>query len=267
LLEHHLRVSLADSDHPPTIDASGGVGLRRTISSEIAEDAVMCTSLAHACDTPGMIGKEACRASYSEVLRLLPTLDEDTGWRPTGCAGWTVRDLLLHLLSDAQRAIVALHTPGEGPPDVDAVTYWSSWKPGTPGADAGRRGTRIMASAWSSVSPIAELYGETARAVLVAADERAGDDLVRTQGKTLTVDSLLSTLAVEATVHQLDLGLGEPTALGLAEVRRVLDGLLGEQAPIADDARYALVGTGRASPTEEEQATLGALTDRFPLFG
>ncbi len=227
----------------------------------------MCTSLTHACDTPRMIGKEACRAAYSEILDVLPAIDEDTGWLPTLCAGWTVRDLLLHLLSDAQRALVALHTPADGPADVDAISYWSSWQPGTPGADAGRRGTRIMASAWSSVAPIADLYGETARAVLVAADERPGGELVHTQGKVLSVDSLLSTLAVEATIHQLDLGLGQPAALGLAEVRRVLDGLLGAVAPFEDDVRYALVGTGRAPLMAAEREALGRLASRFPLFG
>ncbi len=124
-----------------------------------------------------------------------------------------------------------------------------------------------MASAWSSVSPIAELYAETLRAVLVAAAERRGDEVVRTQGTALTVESLLSTLAVEATIHQLDLGLGEPTALGLAEVRRTLDGLLGTPAAIPDDARYALVGTGRAPLADDERAALGPLADRLPLFG
>jgi uncharacterized protein (TIGR03083 family) len=214
-----------------------------------------------------MSAHDAFRAAYAELLELLPGVDEATGWRPTGCAGWTVRDLILHLLTDAQRALVALHTPAEGPADVDAVSYWSSWKPGTPGADAGRRGTRIMASAWSGVSPIAELYAETMQAVLVAADERAPDEIVRTQGKTLTVDSLLSTLAVEATIHQLDLELGEPAPLGLAEVRHALDGLLGQPGPIDDDARYALVGTGRSPLTDSERQALGGLVDRLPLFG
>lgn len=214
-----------------------------------------------------MKGTDALRAAYAQLLDLLPTVDDDTGWRPTLCAGWTVRDLLFHLLTDAQRALVALHTPADGPADVDGVSYWASWTPGTPGADAGRRGTRIIASAWSSVMPIAELYAETLHAVLRAVDERAGDDSVQTQGKNLTVDSLVSTLAVEATIHQLDLGLGEPAPLGLAEVRRVLDGLLGEPGNIADDVRYALVGTGRAPLTDGERAALGPMADRFPLFG
>jgi hypothetical protein len=90
---------------------------------------------------------------------------------------------------------------------------------------------------------------------------------VTTQGKVMTVDTLRSTLTVEATVHQLDLGLGPATTEGLAEVRLVLDALLGEPARIPDDVRYALVGTGRERLTVEESALLGPGADRLPLFG
>lgn len=206
-------------------------------------------------------------SAYRALLDAVSDLDDDAGWRNTRCTGWTVRDLVHHLLSDAQRGLVALHTPAGGPADVDAVTYWRAWQPDAPGAAAGRRGTRIMASAWTSVRPIAGLYAETATALLVAAAERPSGDLVATQGHTLTVDDLLSTLAVEATVHQLDLGLGEPSAAGLSEVRRVLDGLLGRTLPIADAIRYVLIGTGREQPTAGELDLLGPDADRLPLFG
>ena len=123
---------------------------------------------------------------------------------------------------------------------------------------AGLRGIRIMASAWSSVTSIAELYTETALAVLTAARGRDGAELPATHGHPITLDDLLGTLAVEATVHQLDLGLGTPLPAGLREVRGVLDGLLGRPAPIADDIRYALVGTGREPLDDAEPALLGA---------
>lgn len=124
-----------------------------------------------------------------------------------------------------------------------------------------------MASVWSSVRPIAALYAETASAVLVAGRERSGDELVATQGHVLTVDALLSTLAVEATIHQLDMRSGQPSEAGLAETCRVLDGLLGEPAPIHDPVRYVLVGTGREAPTTEEGSVFGTDIDRLPLLG
>ena len=63
---------------------------------------------------------------------MIEPLDDATGWQPTRCAGWTVRDLVYHLVGDAQRALVAVHTPTAAEADVDAVTYWANWKPGTP---------------------------------------------------------------------------------------------------------------------------------------
>ncbi|HEV7206435.1 MAG TPA: maleylpyruvate isomerase N-terminal domain-containing protein [Jatrophihabitans sp.] len=214
---------------------------------------------------------ELLAAAYRPLLAFVETVDETQGWTPTRLPGWTVRDLIFHLTSDGQRALVALSTPAEGPADTDAVSYWSAWQPGTPGAQSGLRGTRIMASAWSSVRGPAEQYLETARAVLVAAGRADPDTVVCTQGHALTVDALLRTLAVEAAIHHLDLepALPEPPAPAvLDEVRRTLDALLGEPAPAHWDAvRYARVGTGRAALTDDERAAVGSRADRFPLFG
>ncbi len=206
-------------------------------------------------------------ASYGALLPLVTALDDESGWASTRCRAWTARDVVYHLLGDAQRALVALHTPASGDVDVDKVTYWRNWQPETLAADAGRRYTRIMASAWSQVGPLAELYAETARAVLVAARERSAADVIATQGHVLTVGDLLSTLAVEATVHHLDLAAGVPSRPGLEEVRRVLDGLLGRPSPVTDDIRYILIATGREAPSEEERNLLEGDSKRLPLFG
>jgi hypothetical protein len=121
-----------------------------------------------------------------------------------------------------------------------------------------------MASAWSRVGPLVDLYVETARAVLVASRERSGADLVVTQGHVLTAADLCSTLAVEATVHHLDLGLSEPSGQGLGEARRTLDELLGRPTEIVSDTRYIQVGTGRETPNSEERALLGTDDGRWP---
>lgn len=210
-------------------------------------------------------------SAYEPLIRFADRVDERQGWSATNLPGWTARDLLFHLAGDCQRALVALATPDDGAPDTDDVSYWSHWEPGTPGAQAGLRGTRIMASAWTSVRGPAGLYAETARAVLVAAARADLDSTVATQGHRLTVRALVSTLAVEAAVHHLDLEpvlRDRPADAVLAEVRRVLDGLLGSPAPLSwDDARYALVGTGRQELTDAERCELGERAGRFPLFG
>jgi hypothetical protein len=214
---------------------------------------------------------ELLRRAHRPLMELAAAADEVVGWTATRLPGWTVRDLLFHLATDCQRLLVALASPAEGPPDTDEVSYWSTWQPGTEGAEAGLRGTRLMASAWSSVRGPADLYVETAEALLRAARRADPASVVRTQNRTLSVASLLHTSAVEAAVHHLDLRpvLGDdPDPLTLRAVRAVLDGLAGRPAP-ADwpDVRYVLVGTGRAELTDDERTELGDLAERYPLFG
>ena len=210
-------------------------------------------------------------AAYSPLIAFADRVDEDEGWRATQLPGWTVRDLIWHLTADCQRALVALATPAAANPDTDEVSYWTEWQPGTAGAQAGLRGTRIMASAWTSVRGPAGLYAETARAVLYVAARAGLDQIVTTQGRVLRVGALLHTLAVEAAIHHLDLEPvlpDPPDATVLAEVRGVLDGLLGEHPALGwPDIHYARVGTGRLPLTADERAALGPLADRFPLFG
>lgn len=218
-----------------------------------------------------MADTQLLRAAYAPWLRLAEGLDEDTGWRPTRLPGWTVRDLMLHLSTDCQRALVALFTPAEGPADTDEVSYWRSWQPGTDGSNSGLRGTRIMASAWSTASGPADQFARTARALLVALERADADEVVGTQGHRLTVATLAHTLAVEATVHHLDLAEATaetPAPACLAEARRVIEELLGAPFP-RDwcDERCALLGTGRLRPTGAETAALGEVADHLPAFG
>lgn len=209
--------------------------------------------------------------AYRPIVDLATHVDESQGWTPSLLPGWTVRDLLLHLAFDCQRALVALATPSDQPPDTDEVSYWSDWVPGTENAQALLRGTRIMASAWTSVRGPAELFIETAHAVMTVAARTDPEAVVTTQGRNLTVDSLLGTLTVEAAVHHLDLEpvLPEPPAAHvLAEVRHTLDRLLGSKVDVQwSEVRYIRVGTGRATMDTRERATLGPLAHRFPLFG
>jgi hypothetical protein len=210
--------------------------------------------------------------AYRDLSAVLSSLTVEEGFEPTGCAGWTPVDLGFHLLSDARRALVALHTPVAGPADTDAVDYWTAWRPPEPGDDEELWSTRVAASVHGGLPGIAGRYAETSAAVLVAAGRATLSDVVGTQGRSLTVADLLSTLAVEAAVHHLDLVLrldrpgpaGEP----LAEVRRVLEGLLGSALPDRwDDVTAARRGTGREPLSAADRLQLGPGARRFPLFG
>ncbi|MFC9927759.1 maleylpyruvate isomerase N-terminal domain-containing protein [Streptomyces sp. NPDC127190] len=213
------------------------------------------------------------RAAYEALSAVVAELGDEESWLPTDCTGWAVRDLVFHCLGDAQRALVALHTPASGPADRDAVSYWQEWRPDGVGAANGRRWARVSASMFLDWGQLRGLFLETLAAAAGAADGVGPGRHVATQGHVLTAGDLLLTLAVEATVHHLDLTAALPLAPGpspegLAAVRATLDGLLGRPGlPEWSDRHYARVGTGRAALTEAERTALGAAADRFPLFG
>jgi hypothetical protein len=210
--------------------------------------------------------------AYRDLSAVLGDLTAEEGWQPTGCAGWTPVDLGFHLLSDARRALVALNTPADGPVDTTAVDYWKAWRPPAPDDEDELWSTRVAASVQGGLRAIQRRYAEAAPAVVVAAGRVEPSDLVRTQDAVLTVADLLSTLVVEAAVHHLDLVLHldrpGPAAAPLAEVRRILEGLLGAPLPDGwDDVTAARRGTGREPLTDDDRAGLGPRAAAFPLFG
>ena len=217
--------------------------------------------------------RELLRTAYGDVAgALLAVAMAGDEWAPSGCRGWAVADLGYHLLGDARRALLALSTPTDAPADTDAVRYWRSWQPPEPGDDEGLRRTRAMSSVGILFADLVQAYADTTSAVLVSAGRVELGDRVATQGHVLTVADLLSTLTVEAAVHHLDLvaHLDRPGPAGepLAEVRRVLEGLLGQLLPSGwDDVTAARRGTGREALTAADRTGLGAAAESFPLFG
>jgi hypothetical protein len=216
---------------------------------------------------------ELLRTAYGDLSGLLHRLAVGgEEWTPTGCRGWAVHDLAFHLLGDARRALVGLCTPAPGPADRDAVSYWRDWAPPGPGDDEALRRTRAVASAAVAFADLVDGYAEVTAAVLVAAERAPAGEPVRTQGHVMEVDDLLSTLVVEAAVHHLDLvahlDRPGPGPGPLAEIRRVLAGLLGAPPPARwDDVTAARRGTGREPLTDADLVELGASAAAFPLFG
>ena len=215
---------------------------------------------------------ELLTASYRSLSGLVADLRPEEAWQPTGCAGWAVLDLTQHLVDDARRGLVALATPAEPPATSDAVAYWRAWRPTTAQDEDVAWRTRVRASVAGGLADLSAVYAELVAAVTVLAGRIAPDDLVGTQGHVLRADDLLSTLAVEAAVHHLDLvahlDRPGPAPEALAEVRRVLEGLLGGPLPAGwDDPTAARRGTGRAPLVDADRAVLGASAERFPLFG
>lgn len=194
--------------------------------------------------------------------------------RPTLADGWDVADLLFHQLLDAQRALIALASPTEDPPDVDYVSYWRPFRPdGGDEALAHARFVRLAATAYSGPRALVGQWTATSAAAVRAADSADLAGRVRTQGHTISVSDFIATLAVEATIHHLDLtahlpGSQPADSAGLALVRRTLDGLLGRPLPLDwTDEEYAVKGTGREPLSEAERRALGATADLLPLLG
>lgn len=217
--------------------------------------------------------RAAMVASYQAVTDAVGKLDEDQLARPSRCQGWSRADLLFHLLLDAQRALVTFATPVPAEPDVDFASYWTPFQPGAEGYDDHARLVRRITSSYRSDLVIVALWTETAAAAARAGAALSANVNVATQGHVLTAADFLATLAVEATVHHLDLTVGEedlagPSGEGLAVTRETLDGVLGQPVPAGwNDETYALKATGRTSLTDDDSARLGALAARFPLLG
>jgi len=222
---------------------------------------------------PGFVdcGSELLRTAYGDLCGLAVGLTEADSWQPSGCAGWAVRDLLLHHLGDAQRALVALATASpDGPCARDAVTYWTDAPGRSDPESRGLRATRTIASAYH-LDALQTVYLETLQAVVALASRVAPSAVAVTQSHVLRVDDLLATLVTEAALHHLDLvahlAAPGPAAETLAVVRCTLDGLLGHPGPADwDDVTWALVGTGRQLLGPRERAALGADADRLPLL-
>lgn len=205
--------------------------------------------------------------SYDALAAVVSRLREDDAWAPTGCVGWTVRDLLWHLHADAVRGLVAVHTPAGRAADCDEVIYWRSWGSDREADERNRRLTRVEAGL-HDFTALQDRYLETAAATARAVAAASPDEVVATQGHALRVADLASTLAVEATLHHADLvaclDAPGPPAAGLDEARRVVEALLGRSLEGWSSRRVALVGTGRAEPTTAERDDLVGLA--VPVF-
>ncbi|MEU3888738.1 maleylpyruvate isomerase N-terminal domain-containing protein [Streptomyces sp. NPDC029041] len=197
--------------------------------------------------------------------------DEDFG-RPSGCTGWLVRDLVCHLIVDAQDVLITLATPADREPTRDALTYWDVSDTPPTGDDPLDALTVRLAAAYEDPGLLKfhldDVGSAAGRAALLA--DPAGR--VGTRDEILTVGDFLSAYVMEWTLHHLDLvahlpGAKPPPAEGLARSRDMLERIAGSPFPSAcTDVDALLIGTGRRAPTEAEQAGLGDLASRVPLY-
>ncbi|MEV5204681.1 maleylpyruvate isomerase N-terminal domain-containing protein [Streptomyces sp. NPDC053720] len=197
--------------------------------------------------------------------------DEDFA-RPSGCAGWSVRDLVCHLVIDAQDVLITLVTPAEAEPTRDALTYWNVSETPPTGDDPLDALIVRLAAAYEEPRLLKfhlDDVGSAAGRAAVLADP---DLRVGTRDVVLTAGDYLGAYVLEWTLHHLDLvayvpDAAGPPAEGLARSREMLERIAGAAFPAAfSDTDALLVGTGRRTPTVAEKAELGERAAKFPLF-
>jgi hypothetical protein len=209
--------------------------------------------------------------SWTALRAAVGELADDDFAQPSGCSGWLVRDLVCHLVIDAQDVLITLATPAETVPTRDAVTYWEVADVPPTGDDPLDALIVRLAAAYEEPRLLTFHLDDVGSAAGRAAGLADPGMRVGTRGEVLTVEDYLSAYILEWTLHHLDLvahvrRLPGPPAEGLARSRGMLEEIAGAAFPASfSDERALLVGTGRRAPTDAERAGLGPLAGRLPF--
>jgi hypothetical protein len=209
--------------------------------------------------------------SWNALRTAVAELPDEDFSQPSGCTGWLVRDLVCHLVIDAQDVLITLVTPADTEPTRDAVTYWEV--AGTPptGDDPLDALTVRLAAAYQEPWLLKFHLDDVGSAAGRAAELADPTLRVATRDQVLTAGDYLSAYVLEWTLHHLDLTahlphVAGPPADGLARSRRMLERIAGAAFPASFSDRDALlVGTGRRTPTAEQRTELGDLAAKLPL--
>lgn len=197
--------------------------------------------------------------------------DEDFA-QPSGCTGWLVRDLVCHLVIDAQDVLITLVTPADTEPTRDAVSYWEVADTPPTGDDPLDALIVRLAAAYEEPWLLKFHLDDVGSAAGRAADLADPAVRVSTRDEVLTAADYLTAYVLEWTLHHLDLAahlpdVAEPPAEGLARSRELLEQIAGAAFPASfSDKDALLIGTGRRPPTGAEKSDLADLAARLPLI-
>lgn len=212
-------------------------------------------------------GVDLFSRSWAALRTAVAGLSDDDFAQPSGCTGWLVRDLVCHLVIDAQDVLITLVTPAATEPTRDAVTYWAVADTPPTGDDPLDALTVRLAAAYQEPSLLKFHLDDIGSAAGRAAELGNPDLLVSTQDMVLTAGDFLSAYVLEWTLHHLDLvahlpDMAGPPPEGLARTREMLEQIAGTPFPGSfTDTDTLLVGTGRRAPTEAEKAQLGGVSE------
>ncbi|MEU4316358.1 maleylpyruvate isomerase N-terminal domain-containing protein [Nocardia sp. NPDC024068] len=209
--------------------------------------------------------------SWTALRAAIAGLSDENFDRPSGCTGWLVRDLVCHLIIDAQDVLITLVTPTDKEPTRDEITYWDLAESAPTGDDPLDALIVRLAAAYGEPRLLELHFDDVGSAAGRAAELADPDVRVSTRDEVLTVHDYLTAYVLESTLHHLDLIAHLPDAprppdRGLARARELLERIAGATFPASfSDTDALLVGTGRRAPTDTERAELGRLAGKVPL--
>ncbi|MCX3061637.1 maleylpyruvate isomerase N-terminal domain-containing protein [Streptomyces beihaiensis] len=214
---------------------------------------------------------ELFSSSWAALRGAVAGLADEDFARPSGCAGWLVRDLVSHLVLDSQDVVITLATPTDAEPTHDAVTYWRLTDAPPSGDDPLDALIVRLAAAYEDPRLLLFHLDDVGSAAGRAAALADPAMRVSTQDTVLTAGDYLCAYVLEWTLHHLDLVAHLPRMPGpstepLARARAMLEKIAGVSFPAALTDRDALlVGTGRRAPTDPERRELGETATRLPF--
>ncbi|MGI5350512.1 maleylpyruvate isomerase N-terminal domain-containing protein [Streptomyces sp. CA-250714] len=209
--------------------------------------------------------------SWAALRATVAELPDQDFEQPSGCTGWLVRDLVCHLIIDAQDILITLATPTEAEPTVNAVTYWHVDDQPPTGEDPLDALTVRLAAAYEEPHLLKFHLDDVGSAAGRAAELADPGARVSTRDEVLTVGDYLTAYVLEWTLHHLDLiaylpNAADPPPEGLARSRALLEQIADAAFPASfTDQDTLLVGTGRRAPTDAETAELGELAAKLPF--
>ena len=209
--------------------------------------------------------------TWAALRAAVAALPDSEFAKPSGCRGWLVRDLVCHLVIDAQDVLITLVTPASSASTHDAVTYWALSDALPAGDDPLDALIVRLAAAYEDPALLKFHLDDVGAAAGRAADLADPGMRVATQEMVLTAGDYLSAYVLEWTLHHLDLvahvpSASGPPAEGVARTREMLEKIAGAAFPASfSDEDVLLVATGRRPPTDAEREALGDLATRLPF--
>jgi Mycothiol maleylpyruvate isomerase N-terminal domain len=267
-----ITMSPARKGNPSQRELSSSVETYRTRSAGTLE-AYACS-----CDKLGWVTKAVTdvRGLLAEQIDVLAEiasgLSDNELVRPSGCEGWTVADLVIHLRMDCEGLLSGLASPTEIPADRDHVSYWKDWPPLGPATFSEVRWIWAMSAAYATGDGLRRHFCDIAGAA-ASASRHVSEGRILFQGHSCEVDEFLTMWVVEFALHQIDLVVGvddrpDPPAWALEVVLTTLDALIGHDRPAWWDERsFLLKATGRERLSSVDRERLGEQQHLYPAFG